>query len=119
MQKPLPIYGKGENIRDWLYVEDHARAIDLIYHHRARRVNTYNIGGNNEWKNIDLDTIAMPNYGSKAGQTSREQCSKTNHICQGSCRVMTCGMPSIASKIKHELGWEPSVHFETGLAKNR
>ncbi len=112
--KPVPVYGKGENVRDWLYVEDHAKAIDLIFH-RAVIGETYNIGGNNEWKNIDLIEklceIADRKLGRSAGQSKKLITFVKDRAGHDLRYAIDAG------KIKKELGWEPSVQFEEGLEK--
>lgn len=112
--KPVPVYGKGENIRDWLYVEDHARAIDLIFHH-GKTGETYNIGGHNEWRNIDLVHLLCDIMDKKLGRpagTSRQLIQFVKDRAGHDLRYAID-----ASKIKKELGWEPSVTFEVGLEK--
>lgn len=110
--KELPVYGKGENVRDWLWVEDHARAIDLIYH-EGQLGETYNIGGNNEWKNIDLVRTlckVMDEKLEKPEGTSEQLISFVKDRAGHDMRYAID-----ASKIKEELGWEPSITFEEGL----
>jgi dTDP-glucose 4,6-dehydratase len=112
--KPVPIYGKGENVRDWLYVEDHAKAIDLIFH-KGTIGETYNIGGNNEWRNIDLIQLLCDVMDKKLGRapgTSRQLIQFVKDRAGHDLRYAID-----ASKIKRELGWEPSVTFEVGLEK--
>jgi dTDP-glucose 4,6-dehydratase len=112
--KPLPVYGKGENVRDWLYVEDHARAIDDIFHKGANG-DTYNIGGHNEWKNIDLVLLLCQVMDNKLG---REQGTSENLISYVTDRAGHDLRYAIdATKLKNELGWEPSLQFEEGLNK--
>jgi len=112
--KPLPVYGKGENIRDWLYVEDHAAAIDLIFH-RGKLGETYNIGGNNEWKNIDLVKLLCKIMDKKLG---RKEGSSEKLITFVKDRPGHDYRYSIdSSKLKNELGWLPSTNFEEGLEK--
>ncbi len=112
--KPVPVYGKGENIRDWLYVEDHADAVDLIFH-KAKMGETYNIGGNNEWKNIDL-IIKLCEIVDK--QLEREPGVSARLITYVKDRAGHDLRYAIdASKIKNELGWFPSINFEKGLEK--
>ena len=129
-RKPLPVYGKGENVRDWLYVEDHARAIDLIFH-KGKIAETYNIGGFNEWKNIDIIKTIIKTVDIALGRValSDEQ------------RAMSSSMPDKmfpdmdlitfvtdrlghdaryaidSTKLQKELGWEPSLQFEEGIEK--
>ncbi|MGI6291902.1 MAG: dTDP-glucose 4,6-dehydratase [Bacteroidales bacterium] len=110
--RPLPVYGKGINVRDWLYVEDHVKAIDLIYH-QGRKGETYNIGGNNEWKNIDLihQLIAITDE-----LLQRPKGTSTQLITFVSDRKGHDLRYAIdASKIKNELGWQPSVQFDEGF----
>ena len=110
----IPIYGDGENIRDWLYVEDHARAIDLIYH-QAENFETYNIGGFNEWKNIDLIKLLCNQMDKKLNKKpgTSEQLIVYVKDRLGHDRRYAID----ASKIQKELCWEPSVNFEEGLSK--
>lgn len=112
--KPVPVYGKGENIRDWLYVEDHARAIDTIFH-KGRVGETYNIGGFNEWKNIDLINllcIIMDKKLERAPGTSAKLITFVKDRAGHDLRYAID-----ASKLNKELGWEPSLQFEEGLEK--
>lgn len=112
--KPLPVYGKGENVRDWLWVNDHARAIDVIYH-EGKNGETYNIGGNNEWKNIDLIHLMCDQMDAKLGRepnTSRELITYVKDRAGHDYRYAID-----SSKLMAELGWEPSVTFEEGLSK--
>lgn len=112
--KALPVYGKGENVRDWLYVIDHARAIDMIYHNGSTG-ETFNIGGNNEWKNLDLVHLLCDTMDEKLGNpagTSRELISFVLDRAGHDLRYAID-----ASKLMNELGWEPSVTFEQGLSK--
>lgn len=112
--KTLPIYGKGENIRDWLYVEDHVRAIDKIFHN-GRIGETYNVGGFNEWKNIDIIRELCTQMDEKLG---REKGSSQKLITFVKDRAGHDKRYAIdATKLKNELGWEPSVKFEEGLSK--
>ena len=112
--KPLPVYGKGENVRDWLYVEDHARAIDLIFH-KGRIADTYNIGGFNEWKNIDLIKVIIKTVdrilGNPAGYSDR----LITYVTDRAGHDLRYAIDS--SKLKRELGWEPSLQFEEGIEK--
>lgn len=113
-RKPLPVYGKGENIRDWLYVEDHARAIELIFE-KGRNEETYNIGGFNEWKNIDLVNLLCDVMDKKLGNpqgTSRELITYVKDRAGHDMRYAID-----ATKLNKELGWEPSLQFEEGLEK--
>ncbi len=112
--KPLPVYGRGENVRDWLYVEDHARAIDLIFH-RGRVGQTYNIGGDNEWKNIDLIKILIKTTDRLLG---REEGASEKLITSVTDRAGHDLRYAIdATKLRNELGWEPSLQFEEGIDK--
>ena len=112
--KPLPIYGKGENIRDWLYVEDHAKAIDTIFH-KGKLNETYNIGGFNEWKNIDLIKVIIKVTDRLLG---REEGSSEKLIMYVRDREGHDLRYAIdATKLKNELGWEPSLQFEEGVEK--
>ncbi|MEQ8906692.1 dTDP-glucose 4,6-dehydratase [Ekhidna sp.] len=113
-RKPLPVYGKGENVRDWLYVEDHARAIELIFE-KGNDGETYNIGGFNEWKNIDLVNLLCDIMDSKLGNakgTSRELITYVKDRAGHDLRYAID-----ASKLNKELGWKPSLQFEEGLEK--
>jgi len=112
--KPIPVYGKGENIRDWLYVEDHALAIDKIFH-EGRMGETYNIGGNNEWKNIDLIRILCRIMDKKLNNAPGTGESLITFVRDRAGHDMRYAIDS--SKISRELGWEPSLTFETGLEK--
>lgn len=112
--RPLPVYGKGENIRDWLYVEDHARAIELIFE-KGKDGQTYNIGGFNEWKNIDLVNLLCDVMDEKLGNsqgTSRELITFVKDRAGHDLRYAID-----ASKLSKELGWKPSLQFEEGLSK--
>ena len=112
--KPLPVYGKGENVRDWLYVEDHARAIDTIFH-KGKHGDTYNIGGFNEWTNIDLINVMIKTVDRLLG---REEGSSENLITYVTDRAGHDLRYAIDStKLKQELGWEPSLQFEEGIEK--
>ena len=103
--KPLPVYGRGENVRDWLYVEDHARAIDAVYH-RGRIAETYNIGGFNEWKNIDLIRVVIRTVDRLLGRP------------EGAGEKLIAYVTDRAGHdLKNELGWEPSLQFEEGIEK--
>jgi dTDP-glucose 4,6-dehydratase len=113
-KKPLPVYGQGLNIRDWLYVEDHAAAIDMIFN-KGKNGETYNIGGNNEWRNIDIVKTICEIMDRKLGQ---EPGSSTNLITYVKDRAGHDLRYAIdASKIKNELDWEPSLQFEEGIEK--
>ena len=112
--KPLPVYGKGENVRDWLYVEDHARAIDLIFH-KGSEGETYNIGGLNEWKNIDLVKVMIATVDRLLGRTPGTSESLITYVTDRAGHDLRYAID--ASKIKNELGWEPSLQFEEGIEK--
>lgn len=112
--KPLPIYGKGENIRDWLYVIDHARAIDTVFH-QGRDGETYNIGGFNEWTNIDLVKVICNVMDEKLGRTSGSSEKLISYVTDRAGHDMRYAID--ATKIKQELGWEPSLQFEEGIRK--
>jgi dTDP-glucose 4,6-dehydratase len=112
--RPLPVYGKGENVRDWLYVEDHAHAIDLIFH-KGRDGETYNIGGNNEWKNIDLVRLLCRLMDEKLQRAPGTSEKLLNFVKDRAGHDLRYAID--ASKLQQELGWKPSVTFEEGLAK--
>lgn len=112
--KPIPIYGKGENIRDWLFVEDHARAIDVIFH-KAATGTTYNIGGHNEWKNIDLIHLLCSIMDKKLGRTEGESAKLITYVTDRAGHDLRYAID--ATKLKEELGWEPSLQFEEGLER--
>jgi dTDP-glucose 4,6-dehydratase len=112
--KPVPVYGKGENVRDWLYVEDHAAAIDLIYHN-GKKGETYNIGGNNEWRNIDLIRVLCTIMDQKLHRSSGTSEKLITYVTDRAGHDLRYAIDS--SKIQSVMGWEPSVNFETGLAK--
>ncbi|MEQ9220338.1 MAG: dTDP-glucose 4,6-dehydratase [Cyclobacteriaceae bacterium] len=112
--KPLPVYGKGENVRDWLYVEDHARAIDLIYH-KGKIGETYNIGGFNEWKNIDIVNLLCDLLDKKLERAPGTSSKLITYVTDRAGHDHRYAID--ASKIKKELGWEPSLQFEEGLNK--
>ena len=112
--KPLPVYRKGENVRDWLFVNDHARAIDVIFH-KGKLGDTYNIGGFNEWKNIDLIKVMIKTVDRLLG---REEGASNNLITYVTDRAGHDLRYAIDSnKLKNELGWEPSLQFEEGIEK--
>ena len=113
-KKALPVYGKGENIRDWLYVIDHARAIDLVYH-KGKIGETYNIGGFNEWTNIDLIHLLCSILDRKLGRKEGESKELISYVTDRPGHDMRYAID--ANKIKNELGWKPSVTFEEGLEK--
>ena len=112
--KPIPVYGKGENIRDWLYVEDHASAIDLIFHQGVIG-ETYNIGGNNEWTNIALIRALCEVIDQKLGRSKGTSQQLITFVKDRAGHDMRYAIDS--SKIQKELGWKPSLQFEEGLAK--
>jgi dTDP-glucose 4,6-dehydratase len=111
---PLPVYGKGENVRDWLWVVDHARAIDVIFH-RGKVGETYNIGGFNEWTNIDLIKLMCRKMDEKLGRQAGESEKLINHVKDRAGHDLRYAID--ATKIKRELGWEPSLQFEEGIEK--
>jgi dTDP-glucose 4,6-dehydratase len=111
--KPLPVYGKGENVRDWLYVVDHAQAIDMIFH-RGKDGDTYNIGGNNEWKNIDLIRLLCKVMDKKLGREEGTSEKLITYVKDRAGHDLRYAIDS--SKLQKELGWTPSVTFEEGLA---
>jgi dTDP-glucose 4,6-dehydratase len=113
-QKPLPVYGKGENVRDWLYVIDHARAIDTVYH-KGETGQTYNIGGFNEWKNIDLVHLLCNIMDTKLGNAQGTSAKLITYVTDRSGHDLRYAID--ANKIMNELGWEPSLQFEEGLTK--
>lgn len=113
-KKPLPVYGKGENVRDWLYVEDHARAIDLIFH-RGKVGETYNIGGFNEWKNIDIVRLLIKTVDRFLGRKDGEDDNLITFVTDRKGHDMRYAIDS--SKLKAELGWQPTLQFEQGIEK--
>ena len=113
-RKPLPVYGKGENVRDWLYVEDHARAIDLIFH-EGKIAETYNIGGFNEWKNIDLIKVLVRTVDRLLGRPEGADMDLITFVKDRAGHDLRYAIDS--SKLKNELGWEPSLQFEEGIEK--
>ena len=112
--KPLPVYGKGENVRDWLFVEDHARAIDLIFH-KGKVADTYNIGGFNEWKNIDLIKVIIKTVDRLLGNPEGQSESLITYVTDRPGHDMRYAIDS--RKLQRELGWEPSLQFEEGIEK--
>ena len=112
--KPVPVYGKGENIRDWLWVEDHARAIDLIFH-KAKAGSTYNIGGHNEWKNIDLINLLCSILDKKLNRAAGESAKLITYVTDRAGHDLRYAID--ASKLKNDLGWVPGITFEEGLEK--
>ena len=112
--KPLPVYGKGENVRDWLYVEDHARAIDTIFH-KGKVAETYNIGGFNEWRNIDLINVVIKTVDRLLGNAEGHSLGLIIYVTDRLGHDARYAIDS--SKLKNELGWEPSLQFEEGIEK--
>jgi len=112
--QPVPVYGKGENVRDWLWVEDHARAIDVIFH-GAKTGKTYNIGGHNEWKNIDLIHLLCRIMDEKLGRASGESAKLITFVTDRAGHDLRYAIDS--TKLQKELDWVPSLQFEEGLAK--
>ena len=112
--KPLPVYGKGENVRDWLFVEDHARAIDLIFH-KGKVAETYNIGGFNEWKNIDLIKVIIKTVDRLLGNPEGSSEKLITYVTDRLGHDMRYAIDS--RKLQSELGWEPSLQFEEGIEK--
>ena len=113
-RKPLPVYGKGENVRDWLYVEDHARAIDLIFH-KGKVAETYNIGGFNEWKNIDIIKVVINTVDRILGRPEGADMDLITYVTDRAGHDMRYAIDS--TKLQKELGWEPSLQFEEGIEK--
>ena len=113
-RKPLPVYGKGENVRDWLYVEDHARAIDLIFH-EGKTAETYNIGGFNEWKNIDLIRVLIKTVDRLLGNPEGASKDLITYVTDRAGHDLRYAIDS--TKLQQELGWEPSLQFEEGIEK--
>lgn len=112
--KSLPVYGKGENVRDWLYVEDHARAIDLIFH-KGKVGDTYNIGGFNEWKNIDLIRVIIKTVDRLLGREKGTSEKLITYVTDRAGHDLRYAID--ATKIKKELGWKPSLQFEEGIER--
>ena len=112
--KPLPVYGKGENVRDWLYVEDHARAIDLIFH-EGHVAETYNIGGFNEWKNIDLIKVIINTVDRLLGNPEGHSLPLITYVTDRAGHDLRYAIDS--RKLQSELGWEPSLQFEEGIER--
>ncbi|WP_342330333.1 dTDP-glucose 4,6-dehydratase [Pedobacter sp. FW305-3-2-15-E-R2A2] len=112
--KPVPVYGKGENVRDWLWVEDHARAIDVIFH-KAKAGDTYNIGGHNEWKNIDLIRLLCEILDQKLGRESGASAKLITFVTDRAGHDLRYAIDS--TKLQNELDWVPSLQFEEGLEK--
>lgn len=112
--KPLPVYGKGENVRDWLFVEDHARAIDLIFH-KGKVAETYNIGGFNEWKNIDIIKTVIKTVDRLLGRPEGADLDLITYVTDRLGHDARYAIDS--TKLQKELGWEPSLQFEEGIEK--
>lgn len=112
--KPIPVYGTGENIRDWMFVEDHARAIDVIFH-KGKVGETYNIGGENEWKNIDLIRLLCEVMDEKLDRAKGTSAQLITFVKDRAGHDMRYAID--AGKIKRELGWQPSLQFEEGIRK--
>ena len=112
--KPLPVYGKGENVRDWLFVDDHARAIDVIFHNGTLG-ETYNIGGFNEWKNIDLIKVMIKTVDRLLGREEGASEKLITYVTDRAGHDLRYAIDS--TKLKDELGWEPSLQFEEGIDK--
>ncbi len=113
-RKPLPVYGKGENVRDWLFVEDHVRAIDLIFH-KGKVADTYNIGGFNEWKNIDIVKVLIKTVDKLLGNPEGTSLDLITYVTDRKGHDMRYAIDS--RKLQQELGWEPSLQFEEGIEK--
>lgn len=113
-KKPLPVYGKGENVRDWLYVEDHARAIDTIFH-KGKVAETYNIGGFNEWKNIDIIKVLIKTTDRLLGRQEGEDENLITYVTDRAGHDLRYAIDS--TKLQKKLGWEPSLQFEEGIEK--
>ena len=114
LRKPLPVYGKGENVRDWLYVEDHARAIDLIFH-KGKTAETYNIGGFNEWKNIDIVKVIIKTVDRLLGNPEGYSEELITYVTDRAGHDLRYAIDS--RKLQRELGWEPSLQFEEGIER--
>lgn len=112
--KALPVYGKGENVRDWLYVVDHARAIDVIFH-KGKIADTYNIGGFNEWTNIDLIKVIIKTVDKLLGREEGTSEKLITYVTDRAGHDLRYAIDS--TKLKNELGWEPSLQFEEGIEK--
>lgn len=112
--RPLPVYGQGENVRDWLYVEDHARALDLVFH-RGKAQQTYNIGGCNEWRNIDLIKVLIDTADRLLGNPKGHSLGLISYVADRAGHDLRYAID--ATKIKEELGWTPSLQFEQGIEK--
>ncbi len=114
LRNPLPVYGNGENVRDWLYVEDHARAIDVIFH-KGKIADTYNIGGFNEWSNIDLIKVMIRIVDKLLGNPEGTSEKLISYVTDRAGHDLRYAIDS--TKLKNELGWEPSLQFEEGIEK--
>jgi dTDP-glucose 4,6-dehydratase len=112
--KPIPVYGKGENVRDWLFVEDHARAIDIIFH-KGKMGDTYNVGGNNEWQNIDVIRLLCSIMDKKMNRPEGTSAQLITFVKDRAGHDLRYAIDS--SKLQRELGWKPSLRFEEGLEK--
>lgn len=112
--KPVPVYGKGENIRDWLYVEDHAKAIDVIFH-KAKSGDTYNVGGHNEWKNIDVINLLCKIMDKKLNRAEGESAKLITFVKDRAGHDLRYAIDS--TKLQKDLGWTPSLQFEEGLER--
>ena len=113
-RRPLPVYGRGQNVRDWLYVEDHARAIDVIFH-KGKVADTYNIGGFNEWKNIDLIRVIVRTVDRLLGNPEGASEKLITYVADRAGHDLRYAIDS--RKLKDELGWQPSLQFEEGIEK--
>lgn len=113
-RRSLPVYGKGENVRDWLYVEDHARAIDLIFH-KGKVAETYNIGGHNEWKNIDIIRVVIATVDRLLGRPEGESLDLITYVTDRAGHDLRYAID--ATKLTEELGWKPSLQFEEGIER--
>ncbi|MDD7725175.1 MAG: GDP-mannose 4,6-dehydratase, partial [Bacteroidales bacterium] len=113
-RRPLPVYGKGENVRDWLYVVDHARAIDLIFH-KGRVAETYNIGGHNEWKNIDIVKLLIKTVDRLLGNPEGYSDCLISYVADRKGHDLRYAIDP--TKLSRELGWKPSLQFEEGIEK--
>ena len=113
-RRPLPVYGKGENVRDWLYVEDHACAIDTIFHH-GRTAETYNIGGFNEWRNIDIVRLVIRTTDRLLGRREDEDMGLITFVTDRKGHDLRYAIDS--RKLQRELGWQPSLQFEEGIVR--
>lgn len=111
-RRPLPVYGEGLNVRDWLYVEDHAAALDLVFH-RAADGSTYNIGGHNEWRNIDIVNLLIETADRKLGRPAGADRDLITYVTDRKGHDLRYAID--ASKLERDLGWAPSVQFEEGL----